>query len=296
MIYLDHNATTPLDKRVRQEMLKLGDEPLNPSSVHSFGRLGKSLLEKTRRQIAKMLNINLKEYRVIFTSGGTEANNLILQNFSSNDEDLKNKIVISNIEHASIFEQQSSLPNIELTEVNRAGMADLGKLEQKLKSRNFKLVSVMLANNETGAIQPIKDITEVAHKYDAQVHCDATCGAGKIKVDIAELGVDFLTISAHKFGGPKGVGALVVRADFPLKASLYGGKQEQGLRAGTENVEAIVGFGEAAELATLELSSRITHMQNLQQKLEEELERNFKVKIIAKENLRLPNTTLILAE
>ncbi len=296
MIYLDHNATTPLDKRVRQAMLDIGDEPLNPSSVHSLGRKGKSLIEKARMQLMNMLNINRGAYQIIFTSGGTEANNLMLNNFSNKQENDKEKILISAIEHASIFEQQISLDNVEIVNVDNAGIVQLNDLEEKLKTKNYNLVSVMLANNETGAIQPVKEIAEMVHHYGALMHCDATCAAGKIKIDMQELGADFLTISAHKFGGPKGAGALIYKANLVLEAQVYGGKQEQSLRAGTENIEAIVGLGKAAELVSIELADRNAHMRNLQQKLEKTLEENFKVNIIAKKAERLPNTTLISVE
>lgn len=294
MIYLDHNATTHLHPNVRSKMNELAMHgPMNPSSVHWHGRKGKSLLEAARKSIATLLGFEncFKDYQITFTASGTEANNLILSNFK--DEE----IFISATEHLSIWAYSKLSPNVTVIKVDKNGTLDIEDLIHKLQSSRAekKLLSVMLANNETGVIQPVRQISELAHENGALIHSDCIQAAGKIDVNILDLGVDFVSISAHKFGGPMGAGALIGKTSIHLLPLIIGGKQERNLRSGTENVPAIVGFGEAATIAKEELDLRFSHMSNLHTKLESELlADNPNIEIAGINTERLPNTSLII--
>ncbi|MDG1436681.1 MAG: cysteine desulfurase family protein [Rickettsiaceae bacterium] len=294
-IYLDHNATTNIHPDVAnkmQDVMNLG--PLNPSSIHSYGRKGKGLIESSRKYIVSLLGVErdrFNDYQVTFTASGTEANNLILSNFQDGE------IFISSTEHHSIFVHSKIKDNITLIKVDNNGVLDIDDLADKLKSSmaKKKLVSVMLANNDTGVIQPIEEITNIAHANGALMHSDCVQAVGKIKVDITAMNVDFISISAHKFGGPMGVGALISKSSIPLQPLIIGGGQERNLRSGTENVPAIVGLGEAARIAQEELEERWAHMNKLRSILEEKvLASNKNIEIIGIKTKRLPNTSLII--
>ena len=237
-VYLDHNATSPLrpvafDAMV--EALKLGG---NPSSVHRTGRAARALIEKERRQVAALVGALPAE--VVFTSGGTEANNLALKGTG------RRRVLASAVEHDSVLKARAC----EIVPVDGDGVVDLAVLERLLaSSKEPALVSVMFANNETGVLQPVAEVVRLARQAGALVHCDAVQGAGKQPVELHGLGVDYLSLSAHKLGGPTGVGALVVRAGAPFETDRKGGGQESNRRAGTENVAGIAGFGAAAEAA-----------------------------------------------
>ena len=291
MIYLDHNATTTTHPQVREMMQELMQRPFNASSVHTAGREAKSIIEHARSRIANLLNIDKKEqeYQIIFTSTGTEANNMLISSFKDAD------IFVSSIEHQSILALKDYFPNIRVVKVESNGLIDLEDLERLLsESKNdVKLVSVMLANNETGIIQPLKNIVEIAKKFKAFVHSDIVQVVGKIKVDIAELGIDFATISGHKFGGGFGAAALVARTSVKILPLIIGGGQEKGMRSGSENVPAIAAMGLAAEIAANELDERHVKMKLLQERLESNLKH---AKIIGKELPRLPNTSLIIGD
>ncbi|MDP5110513.1 MAG: cysteine desulfurase [Rickettsiaceae bacterium] len=293
MIYLDHNATTNINPKVWSKMNELVSYgPLNPSSIHSCGQKGKGLLEEARKSLAYLLGFesDRRKYQITFTASGTEANNLIIANFKDNE------IFISATEHLSIYAHSKYLKNITIVKVDKNGILDIDDLVNKLKKSKSakKLLSVMLANNETGIIQPIKKICEIAHDYGALVHSDCVQAVGKIDVDMQDLGIDFLSISGHKFGGPMGSAALVARASVHLEPQIIGGGQERSLRSGTENVPAIVGFGFAAKLAKNELVERRAHMTKLQSKLEKLLlERGHLIEIAGADVERLPNTSLI---
>ncbi|MDP4708575.1 MAG: cysteine desulfurase [Rickettsiaceae bacterium] len=294
MIYLDHNATTHMHPNVKKKMQELLEhEPLNPSSIHSYGRKGKSVLEIARKSIASLLGIAdcFNDYQITFTSSGTEANNLLLSNFKDGE------IFIAATEHPSIFAHSKISDNITIIRVDKNGVLDLEDLISKLQSckSKKKLVSVMLANNETGVIQPIEQISHIAHDYGALMHSDCVQAAGKIEINIPKLNVDFVSISAHKFGGPMGAAALIGKAAIPLLAIFIGGGQERNLRSGTENVPAIVGFGEAAHIVKAELGSRFEHMNKLHIKLETALlESDHDIEIASVNVNRLPNTSLIM--
>ncbi len=237
--YLDWNATAPLRPEAAATMTEALARTGNPSSVHRQGREAKRALEQARRQVAALVNAAPAE--IIFTSGGTEANHLALRGLAGR------RLIISAIEHDSV---RAAAPDAAILPVTPDGIADLGALEQMLAAdARTALVSLMLANNETGVIQPVGEAVRLAHRHGALLHCDAVQAAGKIPVDRRALGADLLTLSAHKIGGPMGVGALVASPDLPLQALQTGGGQERGRRAGTENLPGTIGFGIAAEIA-----------------------------------------------
>jgi cysteine desulfurase len=235
--YLDYNATAPVRPEVVGAMRATLERTGNPSSVHRCGREARRALEHARALVATM--VGAAPAQVVFTSGGTEANNQALRN-------ARGAVLVSAIEHDSVLEAVPDAPRIP---VDAEGRVDLGALERALARAAPELVSVMLANNETGVIQPVREAVELARRHGARVHCDAAQAGGKLAVEITGLGVDLLTLSAHKFGGPPGVGALVVREGLEPEPLLRGGGQERRWRAGTENLPGIVGFGRACELA-----------------------------------------------
>ncbi|MCH7635731.1 MAG: cysteine desulfurase [Proteobacteria bacterium] len=240
-VYMDYNATAPLRPAVGDAMAEALEITGNPSSVHRFGRLARRVIEEARRQVASLVGAEANE--VIFTSGGTEANNLALGSFDGAG------IVVSAAEHDSVL---GAAPGATIAPVDGHGVLDLEALERILQEDPKAppaLVSVMLANNETGVIGPVAAAAEIAHADGALLHCDAVQAAGRIAIDMASLGADLLTLSAHKMGGPQGAGALVARAGVTVVPVQLGGGQERGFRAGTENVAAIAGFGAACDLA-----------------------------------------------
>ncbi len=293
LIYLDHNATTPLHPAVKSKMDEYALLPLNPSSIHSSGRAATSIIENSRKLIARLMGFegNFKNYRVTFTSGGTEANNIILANYRDGE------IFISATEHTSIWAHSKVASNFTVIQVDRNGVLDLEYLQQKLanSTKQKKLVSVMLANNETGIISPIQKITKIAHEYGAEIHSDCVQAAGKIPIDIMDIDLDFASISGHKFSGPAGAGVLISKTSFHLQPIFIGGGQERGLRSGTENVPAIAGLGQAALIAFDELDKRIDHMKKLRDRLESRLLNRFSdVRFPGINTDRLPNTSLII--
>ena len=250
-IYLDNNATTAVDPRVREAMLPYLEQMYgNPSSIHGTGRDAREAVDRARRQIARL--INARPRRVIFTGGGSEANNLALKGAAFALRNRGRHIITTQIEHPAILQSAAFLErqgfDVSYLPVNDEGLVEPDSLQKALREDTL-LVSVMMANNETGAIQPIKELARLAREHGALFHTDAVQAAGKIAIDVEELGVDMLSLSGHKFHGPKGVGLLYVRRGVPLESLIHGGQQESGLRAGTENVPAIAGMGKAAELA-----------------------------------------------
>ena len=281
MIYFDHNATTPIDSQVLDVMLPfLSCFYGNASSLYKWGRLTRSAIDTAREQVAALVGVTASQ--VIFTSGGTEANNLALQSTYPNTQ-----IAISAIEHPSISEATACSPQI--IAVDPCGKV----LTQNIKHLDFPphtIVSIMLANNETGVIQAIADYTNELRGRGVIVHTDAVQAAGKIPINFSQLGVQRLSLSSHKLYGPKGCGALIFEKETPIKPMQLGGGQEQNLRSGTENIAAIVGFGKAAELALSELKTRTEKLLNLRKYLEIELLKIPKLTIFAQNSLRLPNT------
>ena len=234
--YLDHNATSPLRPAALSAMTEALRAGGNPSAVHAVGRRARAMVDGARRAVAGLVGARTSE--VVFTSGGTEANNMALAGCG------RRRILVSAVEHESV---RRAVPDAETLPVDGNGVVDLGALERALAaSAEPALVSVMAANNETGVLQPIAEVVRLARAAGALVHCDAVQAAGKVAVDVSGWGIDYLSVAAHKLGGPTGVGALVVRAGAPFAPDRRGGAQETNRRAGTENLSGIVGFGAAA--------------------------------------------------
>ncbi|MCX7628237.1 MAG: cysteine desulfurase [Methylophilaceae bacterium] len=244
--YFDHNATTPISPRVREAMWSWLGVPANASSRHQFGRAASRALEQAREQVAAAVGAHPTQ--VIFTSGGTEADNLAIQGVCGGME--PSRLVVSAIEHPAVMRPAQALQRqgwqLASVEVESNGQVSRTRLKETLR-KPTALVSVMLANNETGVLQPIPELAETARSHGALFHTDAVQALGRIKVDFAALGVHAMSISAHKIGGPQGCGALIVDKRLDLRPLLYGGGQEKGRRSGTENIAAIVGFGVACE-------------------------------------------------
>ncbi|MGH8283706.1 MAG: cysteine desulfurase family protein, partial [Gammaproteobacteria bacterium] len=292
-IFLDHNATTPLDPRVLDTMLpRLRGVQGNPSSAHRYGREARTALDKARAQVAAL--VNAQPAQVVFTGGGTEADNLAIRGVCHGTPD--GRLLVSAIEHAAVLETAEAIGaqgwQLEKIPVDSQGRVDPGTLD-KIIDKDVRLVSVMLANNETGVVQDVKSVAEHVHQYGALMHTDAIQAAGKISVNFTALGVDLMTLSAHKLNGPRGVGALIVNRRVDLVPLVTGGGQEQGLRGGTENLAGIIGFGTAAELASSELNIRTAKLCSLRDQLEAGLKRIHGIQVFAEQAQRLPNTVQI---
>ena len=293
-IYLDSNATTPIAEEVAQAMQPfLGQLFGNPSSGHFFGRQCKAAVDRARKQLAGLLGCIPEE--LIFTSGGTEANNMALRGLAADAK--RRKIIISAVEHPAITEVCKHLSGlgyeIQVLPVDGYCLVNPRDLSKTIGSETL-LVSVMLANNEVGSIQPIAELAEIAHEHGAIMHTDAAQAIGKISVNVGELGVDMLSLAGHKFYAPAGVGALYVRRGLNLAPLMYGAGHESGMRAGTENVLEIVGLGAAAELAATELPMRAAHMRAMRDRLEAGLSANLGgLHINGHPTKRLPNTSSV---
>ena len=287
--YLDNNASTALDARVLEAMQPyLGAIAGNASSLHRFGRLQRDAIETARAQVAEL--VNAQPGQVIFTSGGTESNNLALQGVMAATGG--RALAIGATEHMSVLQPaealQKSGARLSILPVDAEGRLLKAALADNIK--DCALASVMLANNETGVIQDLTPLVEVATEAGVWIHTDATQAAGKIELDFAATGAHTMTLSSHKIYGPMGAGALIVDKRLPIDAMLHGGSQENGLRAGTENVAAIVGFGKAAELAQQELKQRAQHTRQLRDALQQQLQQMERVEVFAVDAPRLPNT------
>lgn len=249
-VYLDNNATTPIDPVVKSEMTEALDCYGNPSSVHQLGRLAKKAVEEARRRVAQLIGCTAR--RIVFTGGGSEANNLAIKGAALAGYPGRSHIITSRIEHPSVLYTCRWLEKfgfkVNYLDVGNDGRVKLDQLKDMLTDDTV-LVSLMLANNETGVIQPIRECVQLANQKGALFHCDAVQGLGKLALNVEDLGVDLLTLSAHKVYGPKGVGALYLRKDVPVDPLVHGGGQEHGLRSGTENVTEIVGMGKACQVA-----------------------------------------------
>ena len=292
-IYLDWNATTPLRPEARQAMAAAWELSGNPSSVHAEGRQARRLVEDSRSRVAGAVGASPRN--LVFTSGGTEANALALAPGLRRGSGLPvQRLLVSAIEHASVLSGgRFPAEAIEQVGVISSGLLDLDRLRVMLAGGPPALVSVMLANNETGAIQPVGEAAEIIHQAGGLLHVDAIQALGKIPFEINALGADLVTVSAHKIGGPKGVGAVIL-ADgvLGLEPVLRGGGQELGRRAGTENVAGIAGFGAAAKAAMSSLAHDAARIEALRDQLESGLRRTPGVIVFADEVPRLPNTVL----
>jgi cysteine desulfurase len=289
-VYLDYNAGTPLHPRVLAAMSEcLAGMPGNPSSTHQFGRAARAQLDRAREQVAALVGAHPSQ--VVFTSGGTEANNLALHAVTAGRS--TGRIAVSAIEHPSVLEAARALQKsgwrLDLIEADSDCRITPEALQKELKP-DTRLVSVMMANNETGAVQPIAGLAARTREAGVLLHTDAVQAAGKIPVDFEASGVQMMTLSAHKLYGPKGAGALIVDKSVELEPMFYGGGQERGLRAGTENIAAIVGFGVAAELAAGVLTDESGRQRQLRDHLQAGLKRHAQVTVFAEQAQRLPNT------
>jgi cysteine desulfurase len=272
-IYLDHNATTPLDPEVLAAMDGVLREHYgNPSSLHWFGQRARAIVEGARGSVARLIGARASE--VVFTASGTEADNMALCGLHTGDAARPPRILYAAIEHHAVIRCAKDLAKrgwtAEPVRVDAAGQVDLEHLATRLREPTA-LVAVMLANNETGVIQPLVEVARLAHASGALVLCDAVQAAGKIAIEIDALGADFVALSAHKLYGPKGIGALWLRRGTNLRPLVRGGGQERHRRAGTENVAGIAGFGRAADLARERLPDEATRMAALRDDLEQRL-------------------------
>lgn len=295
-LYFDYNATTPLDCEVKLEMHRFLEHAVgNPSSLHGFGQEIRITVARARGQVARLIGARPDE--IIFTSGGTESNNTALAGVARMCDVNSGGIAVSTIEHQSILNPVRHLArtgySVRFLPVTQDGTLDLDRLNEISRS-STRLVSVMLANNDTGVLQPVKEAACIAHESGALFHTDAVQAVGKVAVDVASLGVDLLSISAHKLHGPTGIGALYVKRGTPLAPLLYGGMQERGMRPGTENALAIVGFGKACEQAALRMEEDIRRTTDLRVYFETRLrERLPNIVVNAETARRLPNTSNI---
>ena len=302
-VYLDYNSTTPMDPAVLAAMMPFLTENYgNAGSIHSAGQRARSAVDSARESVARMIGAKARE--IVFTSGGTEADNLALFGVVGASHRLKKHIVTTSIEHSAVLNACQELqkragpgapevPDVEVTyvPVGRSGVVDPEDIRRALRTDTI-LISVMHANNELGTVQPIQEIARIAAEGEIYFHCDAVQSAGKIPVNVDRLGVDLLSVSAHKIYGPKGVGALYVRSDTPLSPQLRGGQAERGRRAGTENVAGIVGFGKAARLAEERFAEDQSRIGALRDRFESALiERIPDVLVNGAREHRVANTT-----
>jgi len=273
-VYFDHNATTPLHPEVKKEMIEAMEMFGNPSSMHSWGREARANVEDARRKVADFIGANDRE--IVFVGSGSEANNTVLSLFVCGTSQciagskMRSTIITTKIEHPCVLETSECLAHrgvrVKYLDVDQYGKIDLDQLADMLGD-DVGLVSVMMANNEIGTLQDIETITKMVHASGSFMHTDAVQAVGKVPVDVRQLGVDFLTISAHKMYGPKGVGALFVKKGIPYCPLIRGGHQELGRRAGTENTLGILGLGRAVEMRTLEMPEEEERMLLLKQAL-----------------------------
>lgn len=296
MIYLDYNATTPLLEEVREAMEPyFGVQWGNPSSAHSLGRAAALAVAKARGQVASLVGARPQD--VVFTSSATEANNTALASAVGAGGESRRRVVTVATEHSGVLGYCSSLARkgaqVVVVPVLPTGVVDLEALDQAV-TPDTAVVSVMWANNETGVINPIDAVARLCADRDVLFHCDAAQAVGRLPVSLSALPIDYLTVSSHKFYGPKGVGALIVRHGRPYTPLLIGGHQEDDRRGGTENVPAVAGLGRAAELAAAEMVSRATRVSVLRDELERlvlaEIARGY---VNGRGAPRIPNTTNI---
>ena len=295
-IYLDYNATTPIDPQVAEVMLPFIQRHFgNPSSSHSFGITAKKAVEKARRQVADVLHCRPDE--VIFTSGGTESNNYAIKGAALALKHKGNHIITSSIEHFAVLEVCRYLEKqgyrMTYLPVDEYGMVDPQDVEKAVTPQTI-LISIMQANNEVGVIEPIVEISKIAHRHDILLHSDCAQSIGKIPVHVDELKIDLLSVAGHKLYAPKGIGALYIRTGVTLEKLIHGANHEMGHRAGTENVIGIVGLGKACEVIGQDISESQIYLQKMRDQLEKGLKNNFpNIRINGHPEVRLPNTSSI---
>ena len=278
IIYLDHGATTAVDERVLNKMIPYFNISYgNPSSIYGIGRQNKMVIERARQEVAKVINCNPKE--IYFTSCGSESDNLALKGIMYANKEKGKHIITSKVEHPAIMNTCATLKrqgfDITYLNVNKEGFVKLDELRSAIRNDTV-LISIMFANNEIGTIQNIMEISKIAKENNIIFHTDAVQAVGNIKIDVQKLGVDSLSMSAHKFYGPKGVGALYVKNDINIDRIQDGGHQEKGMRSGTENVAGIVGLAEALKMAYKELDENNKKILENRNYFIEEIKENFK--------------------
>lgn len=292
-IYLDYNATTPIDPRVANVMKPFLTQSFgNPSSSHWFGIESRKAILKARVQVAAL--INCKPEEIVFTSGGTEANNYAIRGYAYANRHKGNHIITSVIEHPAILEVCKYLEeydfDVTYLPVDKNGSVSVRSVQDAVTEKTI-LISIMHANNEVGTIQPIMEIAEIAYENGICMHTDAAQSLGKIPVDVLELSVDLISIAGHKIYAPKGIGALYIKQGTILEKLMFGAKQENGFRAGTENVLEIVGLGKACEIAQQDLETNIVHLKNMRDRLWNGLVNDIPdVRLNGHPDKRLPNT------
>jgi len=292
-IYLDYNATTPLDPAVVEAMRPYLDTHFgNPSSSHVYGARTKQAVETARRQVAEMLGARPDE--IVFTGGGSESNNLAIRGVAQARRERGNHIITSTVEHPAVAEVCRYLETqgfrVTVVPVDETGLVDPADVERAISPATI-LITVMHANNEVGTIQPIREIAEIAHRHDVLMHTDAAQSIGKIRTNVGELGVDLLSVAGHKLYAPKGVGALYIRTGVRPVKLIFGADHERGWRAGTENVLEIVGLGKACELVSQRLEPRAAHMRALRDRLQAGITARIpEVRLNGHPQRRLPNT------
>lgn len=293
-IYLDNNATTQVDREVLEAMMPFFREHYgNASSIHEFGRKAKMAVEDARESVAKLIvAANLTE--VVFTSGGTEADNLAVKGVADALKDKGNHIISSAIEHHAVINTCKHLEEkgfkVTYLPVDKYGLVNLDDLKKAITPKTI-LVSIMFANNETGTIEPIGEIATIVKSKGIIFHTDAVQAVGKAPIDVKKIGIDLLSLSGHKFHGPKGIGALYIKKGVKISPMLHGGHHERNRRAGTENVPGIVGLGKAAELAAANMEKESAYMAGLRDALYKGITDNVKdVRLNGHPEKRLPNT------
>jgi len=296
-IYFDHNATTPVDPEVLAAMLPyFSAEYGNASSIHSFGQGTRGAVERARSSVAALLGAQPSE--IAFTSGGTESDNLAIFGIAGGDSTSRRHVITTQIEHSATLNSCQALAkrgiDVTFLPVSSAGVVDPGEVRRALRPETV-LITVMHANNEIGTVQPLAEIGAIAKEADVWFHTDAVQSVGKISLDVNALGVDLLSLSAHKIYGPKGVGALYVRTGTPMEPLMFGGSHERDRRPGTENVPGIVGLGRAAELARENLAEDSARISRLRDKFEKSLTAVvFGTKVNGADAPRVPNTSNII--
>lgn len=302
LVYLDNAATTKMSKKVVEEMIKSFEDIYgNPSSTHTLGQKAKAVVENARHIVAKNLKVEAKE--IVFTSGGAEGNNLVIKGFLKQNKDKGKHIITTKIEHSTVLKTFESLEkqgyDVTYIDVTKDGIIDVEKLKKAVR-KDTALVSVMFVNNETGVIQPIKEIGEFLKEKEIFFHTDAVQAIGKFEIYPKELRIDALTVSSHKFYGPKGTGFVFIDKKYNIEKEIFGGSQERNRRAGTENVNGILGTGVALEEVYEKMEVIFEHEKKIQEYLEEKLKNEIgriqKVEINGENSRRVKNITNVLIE
>ena len=302
LVYLDNAATTKMSKRVIEEMTKSFENIYgNPSSIHTLGQKAKAVVENARHIVAKNLKVEAKE--IVFTSGGAEGNNLVIKGFLKQNKDKGKHIITTKIEHSTVLKTFESLEkqgyDVTYIDVTKDGIIDVEKLKKAVR-KDTALVSVMFVNNETGVIQPIKEIGEFLKEKEIFFHTDAVQAIGKFEIYPKELRIDALTVSSHKFYGPKGTGFVFIDKKYNIEKEIFGGSQERNRRAGTENVNGILGTGVALGEVYENMEVIFEHEKKIQEYLEEKLKNEIgkiqKVEINGENSRRVKNITNVFIE